>query len=628
VKFIISAIYKRTNSICEHNEKMKESETKKEFSIKQAFKTSLMPYLIILFFVFLMNNIITPYMADDYGGRVSGAFDKEIFSYLVGRYKGWSGRLVADFNAALFMGLPKIVFDIFNSVFAVLFFVLVTFHVVGARKAEFKEKLIIFFASIITTFFIFNDFGQIFLWLTGSVNYLWNMVFILAGLLPFRVYADSVRGTFEENNISTFIKKHKIFMPLIMLLCIISGCTNETTVCGLLFMMMILMIYTLIKSKKIPMFFVTGFITTLLGAVILIKAPGNYLRKDVVTEDVTLSKGQTIVNNVTSVLEIFLKQPGLLIVFLILLTLLFVLLFVFHEKRFLFITLLYAVSSFLMVAAYAGSGTAARWYRGVFGAFVFFMIAMLIPLSVLMQHERIFTAMKVVSGVCMSLIVLLAFYSSTTLFYNFYQENKRKAYVISQSTGGNTSIVLPELDYSYDSIWNPNMGDLSDTKDNWPNPSYAAYYGIDSVVVTDRKRWNLAYKDADPTVAGIISQTEYFEKAKENSNNTEIIYTGKNPSDSLKKFISDHGGDTDQVKFITIKGDSIEFSEEDSLSITVGWYIYNLFSNDKYSFITQTDIKNILSEDVSDSKCITLNQNGVIIDYCIFASDSDDITRK
>lgn len=100
---------------------MKESETKKEFSIKQAFKTSLMPYLIILFFVFLMNNIITPYMADDYGGRVSGAFDKEIFSYLVGRYKGWSGRLVADFNAALFMGLPKIVFDIFNSVFAVLF---------------------------------------------------------------------------------------------------------------------------------------------------------------------------------------------------------------------------------------------------------------------------------------------------------------------------------------------------------------------------------------------------------------------------------------------------------------------------------------------------------------------------
>lgn len=606
------------------------SDTKKSSNkIIGTFRTSLIPYIIILFLVFFINNLITPYMVDDYGGRVGEPFDfSSIFSYLVTRYQTWSGRMVADFNAALFMGFPKIVFDIFNSLFSVLFFVLLTYHVIGAKKVSFEKKLIIFITSVLATFFIVTYFGQVFLWLTGAVNYLWNIVFILAGLLPFRVYSDSINLSQDENEISKFIKKHKIFMPLIMLLCIVSGCTNEPTVCGLLLMMLVFIIFTLVKIKRIPIFFITGFLTTALGAAILIFAPGNGMRQDVVTEDITLSKGQTIVNNVTGVLDIFLKTEGLLIPLLILLALVFILIFVFHEKRFLFSSLLYAISSFIMVAAYAGSGTSPRWYRGVFGATVFFIIAMLIPLAELLDHKRIFISVQVISSVLSVMMIILAFYSSTTLFYNFYQDKKRNAYVVSQSAGGNKNLVLNKLDERLTSPWNPNMGDLSENKDDFPNPSYAAFYGLDSVVVTDRKRWNLAYKDLDPSVALIMSQSEYFEKAKSNKNNTEIIYTGQKPSENLKKFISQNGGDIDNVKYIVVKGDSIEFSSDDAYSITVGWNIYSLFINDSYSFITQNTIDNILTEDVSDSKCITLNQNGAIIDYCLFDSDGDGITRK
>ena len=135
--------------------------------------------------MFLCNHW-THLIADDYRYCFSYADDTriesiaQIFPSMAAHRQSMNGRVVPHFLVQLFLMLPKGVFDVVNSLFFALLVWLLHELAVGKGLPNPVLACALFFAF----WALQPDFGQVFLWLTGSVNYLWCGVFSLLWLLP------------------------------------------------------------------------------------------------------------------------------------------------------------------------------------------------------------------------------------------------------------------------------------------------------------------------------------------------------------------------------------------------------------------------------------------------------------
>lgn len=146
----------------------------------------LLLFCLGFFAMMLLCNHWTHLIADDYRYCFSYADDTriesiaQIFPSMAAHRQSMNGRVVPHFLVQLFLMLPKGVFDLVNSLFFVLLVWLLHTLAVGRGLPNPVLLTLLLFA-----FWAFQpDFGQVFLWLTGSVNYLWCGVFSLLWLLP------------------------------------------------------------------------------------------------------------------------------------------------------------------------------------------------------------------------------------------------------------------------------------------------------------------------------------------------------------------------------------------------------------------------------------------------------------
>ena len=149
---------------------------------------------IILFFTALLFNHWTPYAADDYsymfnlsdGSRMTSI--GQIFSSLAVHYtKYGNGRLISHFFVMLFLIGSKWIFNLVNAFIFVLL-ILSIYHLTSHKKAC---SLLLFFAIPTLLWLYMPAYGQIFLWLDGSINYMWSYLF---ALLFLSVYITLLRG--------------------------------------------------------------------------------------------------------------------------------------------------------------------------------------------------------------------------------------------------------------------------------------------------------------------------------------------------------------------------------------------------------------------------------------------------
>ena len=205
--------------------------------IKIPPKKQIVIYLLSIFLMILLFNFLTPLLADDFGysfgtdGKIKNILD--IVGYQVWHYFNWGGRTVAHFIAQLFLLLPKWIFSICNSAVYVLLVYLIYLHAKGDKE----ENPIMIPIIHLFLWFSLPVFGQTFLWLIGSCNYLWTSVIILAFLLPFRKNIDK--------------KDSPILIVTMFLIGIIAGWTNENSAVGLIVSIALLIIcYKTNKSKN------------------------------------------------------------------------------------------------------------------------------------------------------------------------------------------------------------------------------------------------------------------------------------------------------------------------------------------------------------------------------------------
>ena len=129
----------------------------------------------------------TDLVADDYrycfnysdGSRIRSV--PQIFPSMAAHRLSMNGRLVPHFLVQLFLMLPKLLFDFVN---ALLFTALVWLIARTAGRGA-KANALLLLTVFGCVWLLQPDFGQVFLWLTGSVNYLWCGVLCLLWLLPY-----------------------------------------------------------------------------------------------------------------------------------------------------------------------------------------------------------------------------------------------------------------------------------------------------------------------------------------------------------------------------------------------------------------------------------------------------------
>lgn len=251
--------------------------------------------VVFLIFCFVFSlNCMTPLLSDDYfisfvwpeGMRINGLLPADakrvsnfadVFASLKAYYYIWGGRLPGQAFMTLFAWWGKEWFNIINSLMAVLLIMelhWITHEGIVSFKFDYKNVFWLFFAL-----WSFNvAFVDTFMWLSGSCEYLWMMVLLLAFLLPY------VRNYYDPNTHKT---ENTLFAAGLFVLGVLAGCSREMLICWII----VILLYWLVLCKKtdnLQSWKVSGFMGLCIGYAILIFAPGNSARlaADVHTDSV------------------------------------------------------------------------------------------------------------------------------------------------------------------------------------------------------------------------------------------------------------------------------------------------------------------------------------------------------
>ena len=199
-------------------------------------------FLALVTIAFYIHNLLSPEFLDDYvykfvfdktgpdySQRISNLWD--VFRSQYGFYFAWNGRTGVQFLGQLFCGLlGKPVFNVLNAlVFAAFIYLL-------RRQVAEKGKYTLFsYALVVALVLLLPTFCETFLWVVGSVNYLWCSTGVLLFLW------------FYEKNRDLPIDKRLIpLWPCVFLL----GWTHEGIVLPLAAALLAIHLLTIRKSYR------------------------------------------------------------------------------------------------------------------------------------------------------------------------------------------------------------------------------------------------------------------------------------------------------------------------------------------------------------------------------------------
>lgn len=418
--------------------------------------------MILIFVSMLCLNFLTPLLADDYSyglnlneKRIASIMD--IFDYQVWHYFNWGGRTVAHTLAQILLVFPKAVFNILNSFIYTALIYLIYLHGCFNKDNEDNSYMLLLIHFIL--WFIIPVFGQSFIWLVGSCNYLWTTVIILYFLWLYR------RNTLSEKWYNL------LFMYILGLL---AGWTNENTSAGLIVILVFSLIINKVETKKFELSKTRlfGIIGTLAGFIIMICAPGNYIRSAEFKDDTfiiikIIKRTLDITNNLENIIL------PLLIVIIILISLK-----IYHKKKIEKETYTFILGGFAAIYAMVLSPTFPE--RAWTGAIIFFVIAIVILVYDLDTINRLYKFILVDFCIILS-IIYVSQYMDLARNINYLRNTwNYRVDVINES---DKDKIFEFYKYETYNPRNPVYGldDIGYDPNAWPNGSISKYYGIKGI---------------------------------------------------------------------------------------------------------------------------------------------------
>ena len=471
----------------------------KEKNINQIYLFCILPVFIVI----LLFNFLTPYIADDWYYASAKSF-LDIFRQEYMHYFTTNGRSVAHVIARFFLMYDKIIFDFDNSIIYVLFTGLIFVHAVYGMELSEKAKVICWIMIHLLLFIYVVNWGQVFLWLDGSCNYLWTGTIILFYLLPFRIYY-STPERFEINRISL------ILFPLICITGFLAGWCNENTSGGAILFSIILSIVFAVKKLKLQKWIFGGVVCSVISFSIMILSPGNARRRTFFTDsrawyNQLITHFRSITNNIYNNYKYLLFTIAIITAIAMILHIL---------RRYLVLSGIYFLTAiaifYALILSPANNG------RAFFGGSVFLVIACTgIFAGLIAQRPSIFG--EVIGYFSVLCIVFAVNFVNACIDIAYFKvhSDRRDAFVIAQKEDGYKNIVVNEIYPKPSTKYNPAYGlsDLVNDSNEWPSTSYARYYNVDTVTAVPYDTFEEVFRNGAFDLINCIDIHKYLKLIK------------------------------------------------------------------------------------------------------------------
>lgn len=237
-------------------------------------------FALLFFLLVYVLNVINPLWGDDFRYSyvdmedfqpIRGFYDIFISQYK--HYMEWGGRSVVHVIAQFLLMIDIRLSHLLNSLAYILFVYLIYKLVNKGKKTN---ATVFLFVNLLVFVAQYPFYGTV-IWITGSANYLWGTTIIIAFIYPYYSY-------YTDNKTTDNVLKSIGFF----LFGIIAGWTNENTSVAMIFTVIVICIYFKLNKIKLPYWCIFGIIGACVGCFMMIKAPGNYVRYDIIIESLEL----------------------------------------------------------------------------------------------------------------------------------------------------------------------------------------------------------------------------------------------------------------------------------------------------------------------------------------------------
>lgn len=428
--------------------------------------------LLTAIFIFILAlTCLTPLIADDYSYCFSFATGERITSVaeipmsMAEHRISVNGRVLAHFLVQLMLLLPKPVFNIANGLVAALMAFTAAKYFFAEGKAF--DNSVISICGVFAVWLFVPQFGQVFLWLDGTVNYSWAIAATLLFVLPF------YRKLMGKPCIET-----KTLKILFAVFCCAAGAYSESFSAAAIFIAGCLFLAACVREKKLDTYYLICLVTAFAGYVLLMTAPSELGGRS----------GEFSISAVARSIKYILQTTGdelggLYCVFFTLLGL--AVMDVFAEKKNRdWIGLFSAAVFFLGGLASIAMFSFAVYYppRAMLASAVWTILACLVLLSGMVSRRR--ALVFAMTGLCIGMSIFPMLLGVMDIAVGYKAGIERERVIAEALAAGADEVVIeaykPETKYSAAS----GLEDISTETNMWPNDSIANYYGIKYVTGT------------------------------------------------------------------------------------------------------------------------------------------------
>ena len=425
-------------------------------------------YIVSILFLYsltLLLQLQVPIISDDFSYITKGGSIEALISH----YNSWSGRVVADTlssNALYF--LPHYFYSALNTTILFILIILISIFPYNLYGHYNFNKISITFIYIFLLYWVSNpNLGQTTFWIVGSANYLWTTCIL-----------------FMYINILIFLSKSEkpsiLSISILSSIGLLSGWTNE----GSGWVAAAFTFFYILYKRKILYLYLPPIITSTIGYLSLIFAPGNFVRSN---------KDSFIIFNNKSWIEKFElhfihRVPGNISDFwqvFLALSVFFLVLFLYRKRSpikditfpILFFISSFLLSIFILVAAPVYGG------RGLNPSFCFLLMALS---SLIFQVFKI-NNVKYYSIYILLIFLLFNFFYSYFFMYRSYNmlknQNNFRVSIIEKTKDQKKpkkNIDIPEFHNRVE--W---INKKTDNYDFFTNLSMAGYYDLERINTYD-----------------------------------------------------------------------------------------------------------------------------------------------
>ena len=434
----------------------------------------------IMVFVFVH---MTPYLSDDiiYMDEVVKAnnfFDLFVQEY--DHYMGHSGRTVAHFLLRVFLFTGnKLVFDIVAAIVFVLISILIYLNIDYRKKYDVRV-----YSLIVALLWLFDPtIANSVFWEDGACNYLFTGCIVLGFVTVFR------------KAIKEGWKRGIGFTIGMFFFGLAAGWCNENTSGGaiLFALVMIAVKWRETRSfKNVKPWMITGVVGAMLGFVLMIVAPGNFIRA--VTREEAHTGYLALLARFLKI-TLIIKEGYLTLVFAFIVIVIAIAYKLGNRKEFFKTTSGIMLFGFLfLITSYALLGVSSTQPRAYYGAGLFLMTAVAAGYAWLVNvgykeafAQTVATSLVTILGV---LLIFTYIEDGANVARVKREFDERDAYLAQKAEEGVTDVVVPMLRPEWECRYTTAYTmDINEDPGHWINVAYAGHFGFDSVTGVDRENW-------------------------------------------------------------------------------------------------------------------------------------------